>query len=470
MTRSAAAIAAATPAGRDRYVDLLRVAAIGVVVAGHWLMAAVAVRPDGTVSAGNALAGVPAAQVATWLFQVMPLFFLVGGFAHAGALRSVRRRGGGYTDFVLVRTQRLLAPTAVFLAVWASVAVGFELAGAQTGLAKVAAHTVVQPLWFIGVYLGVTALAPVMWRLHRRYGPWVVVALALAAVVVEVLRFRYGMEPVAPLNVVFVWLAAHQLGYLYADGLLTRRVAGWFAGLGLSAVVVLTVVLAWYPVSMVGLPGERVSNMNPPTVALVAHNAWIVGAAVLLRAPVTRWLARPRVWAGVVLANSMVMTVFLWHLTALFVLAGLVWAAGVPMPASGSGQWWLTRPVWLALLVPLCALATLAFRTAERSRLAAGAVIGSGRVRATVAAVGAALAVAGVLAVALTGLDGLLAGRQATVVGVEVTAMGGLAMLVAGWGMVRAAGSDVQPALGLLGARPAAGSGVLAPADRPGAG
>ena len=37
-------LAAATPASRNRVVDLLRAAAIVVVVLGHWLMAAVVVR------------------------------------------------------------------------------------------------------------------------------------------------------------------------------------------------------------------------------------------------------------------------------------------------------------------------------------------------------------------------------------------------------------------------------------------
>src|SRR4051812_7190474 len=75
---------------RDRYVDLLRVASLGVVIVGHWLM--VIVYPtDAGVRATNVLALVPALQPVTWLLQVMPVFFLVGGFSHATALASVRR-------------------------------------------------------------------------------------------------------------------------------------------------------------------------------------------------------------------------------------------------------------------------------------------------------------------------------------------------------------------------------------------
>src|SRR5215211_949520 len=57
-TRTADRVAAATPAERDRFADLLRVASIVVVVAGHWLMAVVGWR-GGRVEAGNAIALAP---------------------------------------------------------------------------------------------------------------------------------------------------------------------------------------------------------------------------------------------------------------------------------------------------------------------------------------------------------------------------------------------------------------------------
>ena len=37
----------------------------------------------------------PALQLATWLFQVMPLFFIAGGFSNITVWRSLRRRGAG---------------------------------------------------------------------------------------------------------------------------------------------------------------------------------------------------------------------------------------------------------------------------------------------------------------------------------------------------------------------------------------
>ncbi len=75
----AAELSARTPATRNRYVDLLRVVSLGIVVLGHWLMAGIWI-DDGEVNGRNVLELVPVLQYATWVLQVMPVFFFVGGF------------------------------------------------------------------------------------------------------------------------------------------------------------------------------------------------------------------------------------------------------------------------------------------------------------------------------------------------------------------------------------------------------
>lgn len=83
--KTAQRLAAATPASRNRYADLLRAVAILAVVVGHWLMAAVWI-DDAGQHTENLLGIVPATQWLTWALQVMPLFFLVGGFSNAISL------------------------------------------------------------------------------------------------------------------------------------------------------------------------------------------------------------------------------------------------------------------------------------------------------------------------------------------------------------------------------------------------
>jgi fucose 4-O-acetylase-like acetyltransferase len=345
-------VAAATPVERDRFADLLRVASIGVVVAGHWLVAVVGWR-DGRVEGGNAIALVPGLWLATWLLQVMPLFFFVGGLAN---LISARR-GGGWAGFVRGRATRLLRPTVAFLAVWTVAAAVLGAAGVPEAILRPATRLVVQPLWFLGLYLLVVALAPAMLRLHRRFGPAVAVWLALAAATADL----SGVDRLEDLNFLLVWLFAHQLGFLYADGTLSRlprRAHAAMAAGGLAALAGLTATGAW-PASMVGLPGDRVSNMNPPSLCIVALTVWLVGLAMLVRDPVTRWLHRPRPWLLVVTAGSALMTLFLWHLTALVLAVLVLHPLGLTHPTPGTPTWWALRPLWLlvptAILVPLVA-------------------------------------------------------------------------------------------------------------------
>ncbi|WP_431788227.1 acyltransferase [Streptomyces sp. G9] len=435
MGSSVRELAGATPATRDRYVDLLRVASLGAVVLGHWLMAAVT--PDGV---GNLLAVVPALQPLTWLLQVMPVFFFVGGFSHALSYRSLLRKrpegseGSVYSAFLRARLQRLLRPTMVFVLVWGAAALLVQLLGGGGGLTGVTLRMVTQPLWFIGIYLAMVAFTPPLLRLHERYGWGAFAGLAGAAVAVDVLRFAAGVPYVEFLNFAFVWLAVHQLGFLRADGRIHPRRAALLAGGGLVTAAAL-VALGPYPLSMVGMPGEKVSNMAPPTLALLAHGLWLVGAVELLRAPAARLLERPRVWRAVVAANGVAMTAFLWHLTAMFGVYGALLALDADLPEPASAAWWTQVPLRLALAAALTAALVAAFRTFERPA-ASAPVQGHG----PLAALGATLCLLGVLGLSMVGFGGLLDGRTALLIAIPVSAPAAVAMTLGGWLLVERAG------------------------------
>ncbi|MET9977048.1 acyltransferase [Streptomyces microflavus] len=443
-------LAEATPATRDRYVDLLRVASLAAVVLGHWLMAAVT--SDGV---GNLLAVVPALQPLTWLLQVMPVFFFVGGFAHALSYRSLlRKRPEGSTDsvyaaFLRARLQRLLRPTMVFVLVWGAAALLIQLLGGGGGLTGVTLRLVTQPLWFIGIYLAMVAFTPPLLRLHERYGWGAFAGLAGAAAAVDVLRFAAGVPYVEFLNFAFVWLAVHQLGFLRADGRLgvgpalsALRRPALLAGGGLVAAVAL-VAFGPYPLSMVGMPGEKVSNMAPPTLALLCHGLWLVGAVELLRAPAARLLARPRAWRTVVAANGVAMTAFLWHLTAMLGVYGAMLALDVPLPEPATAAWWAQTPLRLAVAAGLTAVLVAAFRTFERPAAPAtppATATAPGTGSAPLAALGATLCLLGVLGLSMVGFAGLLEGRTALLIAVPVSAPAAVAMTLCGWLLVERAG------------------------------
>ncbi len=420
----AGALAAATPKSRDRYVDFLRVASLAVVMLGHWLMAVV-VWADGRLQTSNILEVTPSARWLTWLFQVMPVFFIVGGFSNAASLAAARRDGVTYGTWLGSRLRRLVRPVLAFAMVWTAVAAAMVAAGLHPR--DLRAGSIAQPLWFLAVYVVVVAVAPTMVAAQQRWGWRATVGLGATVLAVDVARWGYGVPMVGWLNLGVVWLFAHQLGVAWRTGSVgtwSRSRLAVVAAAGMGALVVLTSTFG-YPGSMVGGLEAGRSNTFPPSFAIVALAVWQFGAVLAIRPLVDRWLSRPRVWRTVVAANGMAMTLFLWHLTALVIVTAAVLPSGLlPSPEAGSAAWWAWRPVWIALLavalVPLVAV----FARVESARMRPAEVSGWRAVAA---------------AAAITVAMGLLARRGFAVAwmpaGLPLVALG---LLGTGWWLVAA--------------------------------
>lgn len=447
---TAAAAAAATPADRDRWADALRAGSLLVVIIGHWLM--VAVTPAGEIT--NTLKLIPWLQPVTWVLQVMPLFFLVGGVAHAHSLDSLARRGGtgpgAYAAFIGARAARLLRPTLVFLLVWVVLGVIADRTGltagpgSQAALVVAALVMVPQLLWFVGIYLAIAAFAPALYRAHRRWGLWTLAALCAAALLVDLSRFAGGLGVLGNLNFALVWLALHQVGFAWRDGLLTKPVALGLLGVGVVGLA-LSITVGPYPVSMVGLPGDEISNMSPPTVALLSQGLALCGAAALARGPMARVLARPRAWRAVVTAGAFAMTAFLWHLTALLVTLLGARALGIGLPEVGSATWWWTRPVWFVVLaVPTSLLVAVFVRFDRGPRSASGLAAGQPRWIDGAAIAGVVVTVFGILMVSIVGVDILGNRSQFFLFGMLTPGQAFLVLLV-GLGLLRLASPKGGP-------------------------
>ncbi|MQB01018.1 MAG: acyltransferase family protein [Actinobacteria bacterium] len=422
-----------TPADRDRYVDLLRLVSIVVVVFGHWLMAVVIFR-DGSFSGTNALDEIEGIWILTWLLQVMPLFFFVGGFSNLRSWTSTERKGLGYPAFLSTRVTRLIAPVLVFVAVWLPAAILLE----RTEGSEVVATTelLAKPLWFLAVYVLAVALAPVMISLHHRYRVGVPAALVAGAIAVDIARIGFGIPYVGYLNFAFVWLFAHQLGFFYADGSLTKlrptvQLTGGLAALGVLVALVSSGV---YSPSMVGMATDRISNNDPPSICLIALTVWLVGLAMAFRPKGCKLLERPGAWKAVVIGNSMIMTMFLWHLTALFAASVILLPAGLPQPDAGTAVWWLLRPVWLVVLVTILAVLVAIFGRFERAALLRKA---QPRARASTPAtiLGLAALIAALAGLAIHGF----AGPSQPTINPTGSALASCAYLVGGYFLIRPA-------------------------------
>ncbi|MDP4507945.1 acyltransferase family protein [Nonomuraea turcica] len=326
-------------ATRDPFIDLLRVLGMALIVFQHWTIPVLSY--DGVrLTTGNALA-TPGVWVVTWLSQVMPLVFFAGGAANA---ISFGRSAGGAPLWVAARLRRLVWPLLPLAAVWIPLPHVLLTLGVPEQPLEVGARLTGQLLWFLAVYLIAVLATPYALRLHERHGWRVPAVLAAGAVVTDVARFSAGFEAVGFINVVFVWLAVHQLGFFYADGRLRHAWALAAGGFGAAA---LLVAYGPYPGSMIGLPGAEVSNMAPPTLAMLAVGAGQIGLAVLLRP----WLVRLPTRRLLAWAGPRVMTMYLWHMPALFAVTGVVVVLlGIDTPAPGSAFWWAGWPIWFGLL------------------------------------------------------------------------------------------------------------------------
>ena len=363
---TAKSLAAQTPAERNRYVDFLRGVSISVVIVGHWLIAT-AWYVDGELITGHLLKDRPETQWLTWLFQVMPVFFIVGGYSHAVSLQSAERKGLSYAEWLIARLTRLVVPVLVLLLVWAGIALAMTLLDTRPVVIQYMSRASLVPTWFLAIYIMVAIVAPLAWAFWKRAGYWSFAVFALLAVLDDVLYFE-GLRFVGWSNYFWVWLAVHQLGYAWRDDKLPG--AATLAGIGVAGFAALYLMIHFgpYPLAMVGSPDEGLSNTLPPKATLIALALGQFGLLLAIEAPVRRLLSGVKLWTATVLVNSMIMTVYLWHITVMIVFGGILYlAGGIGLGLEpGTTAWWWSRPLWIAILLALLVPLALVLSPLER--------------------------------------------------------------------------------------------------------
>ncbi|MEN8112749.1 MAG: acyltransferase [Actinomycetota bacterium] len=349
-------IAREAPAARNRVIDFWRAVAILMVIYGHWLAAAIWIKPDDSIHLKNSLECIPYAGWVTWIVQVMPVFFFVGGYANAVGLQRLETGEETRAAWVTKRLRRLFTPVIPMLLTWTLLIVVTSMflpadvvcAGAMSGTV---------PLWFVAVYLMVIALAPWThpWWQRRR---WVsVAAIAAAALAVDALRFAFNEDLIGWVNFLVVWGLVHQLGYWWADrDTADRPIAprtGWIIFAVSLATLIAVTWADWYPVAMVGVDNDTPANMKPPTFAIALLGLAQAGVILGTRPAIQRLTQRIKVWHAVVAVSGILMTIFLWHLGAMSLVAAVglfAFDGAMFLIEPGTWVWWLTRPFWLLLL------------------------------------------------------------------------------------------------------------------------
>lgn len=344
-------------AGRDTGVDLIRAFCVIGVVLLHGIMVGVTVTEAGPVFA-NASDRAWWIVPLSWALQVMPLFFIIGGFAGVIAYRKQRASGGSASRFVAARVHRLLRPAAVTIGVAGGLLALLALAGVPGDLIAVAGFRYGQPLWFLGVFLLCQALLPALSALHDRAPLRTLSLLAAAALTIDAIRMSTGIDGIGFVNLAFIWLTLQQLGFFFADGAVDAMSRRRRSTVAVSATLLLLLTF----VAGVYSP-DLIANINPPTGALLLVGIVHLCLLSLFRERIGVFSLRQPSAALSAFVNRRTMTIYLWHMPVLLTMAGasalIATTCGLTLPEPSTALWWLGRPLWLATALGLTAVVAL---------------------------------------------------------------------------------------------------------------
>ena len=401
------------PAGRDLTLDLARVGCVLVVVVVHVLFTEVGTNEAGQLVFQRSVEAQPWFAPASWVANIMPLFFVVGGFAARVGWASTLRRGGTADDFARVRLARLARPAVPVMMLFAIGLGVVAFLDLDPDLVDGVAVGVGSPLWFLAAYCLIQAVAPAMIRLHERSPGMTLVILLLAGLAVDIIRlvvgirmlgltwispdgYGVGHELFGLPNVLFVWLFAQQLGFVLHDGWFARRTPWQLIGIMAAGYGAL-----WALAYFGAYSWNMLANQWPPTTPL-AVLAVVQAAGFTLIKPLLAAIMRTKAAQAILfLFGSRLMTIYLWHFPVIMILIGIQLLLPFPMPSPGGAVWWWTRvPFTLLVLAGVVAISPLLVRFERLPP--AGAPRFPGRA-ATV--MGVALFVLPFLAISAYGLD-----------------------------------------------------------------
>ncbi|MCV7065056.1 acyltransferase [Mycolicibacterium farcinogenes] len=384
-----AEVEAATPADRDRAIDVIRIASLVGVVFGHTIMATSTIRDDVFIWS-NLLTESTVFQALTWVFQIMPLFFFAGVAASVQSWRP----GSSWGGWLLKRCTRLYRPVFYYLAFWTAALTVLRFVLPEHVYEPIAGISI-QLLWFLGAYVLVLAAVPLLARITttvQMAGAIIGTYACIAAV--DAVRINMdGYASLGYLNTV-VWLIPGVFGVAYRRNLLSSG-AALKVGVGMLGVNLALLYFGPYELSLVGIETQQLKNMTPPSLLLAGHAIMMCAFAIAAAPAINRWAQRPRVWWLTAIGNSGAMTLYLWHMPLLLGMHLVFDHLGLDRYDPSAPGFVALSVLQLAVMAGLVAIAFIALRPLENNPLPmwdGGVVTGTG-IRSAV--VGGLLCVAG---------------------------------------------------------------------------
>lgn len=332
----------AIPAERRGAIDVARTGALLVVVFGHLSLAVIDRDANGALRGANLVALHPGWNWVTAL-SPMPVFFAAGGWANSTATLTNATH----------RLRTLVGLGAVVVTTWSTASIVELLVRGDGGIVADGARIATQPLWFLAAYVPFTVLGTRLHSIMRR--PVLVVGACLVALTaIDVARFAFDAPRwIGWPGFYLAWGVPWLLGCWWRARPMTwraRRERSTGAALAVIAIVACVALVRWAgysPALIDAVPGRR-SNTTPPTLFTAIAALAQVGVFMLLARSLDGVAHRLRHLLDRVGAASV--GIYAWHLTALSLCAALL-AAGLWTPTRLTAAWWLTRPLWFALVL-----------------------------------------------------------------------------------------------------------------------
>lgn len=351
-------------AERRDAIDVARILALAVVVAGHLAMAVIDRDRHGAVRGTNLLS-----LYSSWSFLAaaapMPVFFAAGGWANA----MTSSRGAA------PRLRTLVGLAATVVGCWSvAVLIAAALLGGEPGVLGKGARLATQPLWFLAAYVPFAFWGRSLARAASTRPVVMIGGCLVALAALDVIHFGLdGPGWLAWPAFYLAWVTPWLVGGWWRDrwsrgGFPEQRVGATLAA-GACVVAWLLVWRAGFQASLIDYGSDGRSNTNPPTLYTAVVGLAQVGVLMIIAPALDRLGTRFRtLWNR---AGSAAIAVYAWHLTALSLCVGIVAIPAVPAPDRLSLAWWLFRPVWVVAVLGSCAVlvgATAFIRSRLRTR------------------------------------------------------------------------------------------------------
>ena len=102
-----------------------------------------------------------------------------------------------------------------------------EIVGVPAEMIRVGSQVALIPTWFLAVYCLMVILTPPARWAWKRWGFATIWGLVTLSILGDLAYFEWDLQILGWTNYLFIWLAVHQLGFVWLDRTCNTRAKAW---------------------------------------------------------------------------------------------------------------------------------------------------------------------------------------------------------------------------------------------------